>query len=574
MTSRREFLQMLAVAGSMSAACASPRTAEAASGMMYDPPRFGNLSLLQIGDTHAQLLPAHVRESSFYMGVGENANRPPYLTGEDFCEYYRVMPQTLRAHAHTYQFFEDLAAAYGPTGGYAYIATVVKLLRASRPDSLLLDCGDSWLGSGLALWTKGQVMAEATRELGVDAMTGDWEFALGVDRLNDIITDTLQGRTAFLGQNVREIDATVHTPVRPHSIFFSRGTPVGVIGEAYPHIGGPVGRQFPRGLKFGIEEEHLQDTVDEVRSKGVRLVVLVSHAGLLADVKLAGRVSGIDVILSGHSHDALPEPMVVKGRSGRTLVTSVGAHGKFVGAIDLDLREGRIRDYRFHLIPVFSRLVPPDPAMAHLIEEARKPFAAEFASPVAVSESTLFRRDNFMGSFDQVVLQAMLAARDAEIAFAPGYRFGASILPGESITYERVLDLLAVPDAGLRSETLSGEEIRERMENWLDDLFNPDPYAQSGEDMVRCLGLTYACDPAAGFGHRASDLRVRGQSIEADRRYKVVSFGLRSRAAPGSTPIWQIVIDYLRHGGPVRASARNVPRVAGVAGNRGVHQKI
>lgn len=571
MTSRREFLQMLAVAGSVSAACGAPRTAEAASGMMYDPPRFGNLSLLHIGDTHAQLLPAHVREASFYMGVGEFANRPPYLTGEDFCEYFRVMPQTLRAHAHSYQFFEDLSAVYGPTGGYAHIATVVKLLRASRPDSLLLDCGDSWMGSGLALWTKGQVMAEVTRELGVDAMTGDWEFALGAERLNDIVDGTLQGRTAFLGQNIKAVDPTVRSPARPHAIFFVRGMPVGVIGEAYPHIGGPVGRQFPRGLKFGIEEEHLQDVVDAVRAKGVRLVVLVSHAGLLADVKLAGRVSGIDVILSGHTHDALPEPMVVKARTGRTLVTSVGAHGKFVGALDLDLRDGRLRDYRFHLIPVFSRLVPPDPAMSHLIEEARKPFAADFARPVAVSQSTLFRRDNFMGSFDQVVLQAMLAARDAEIAFAPGYRFGATILPGESITFERVLDLLAVPDAGLREESLTGEQIKERLENWLDDLFNPDPYAQNGEDMVRSLGLTYSCDPSAGFGHRASELKVRGKSVQADQRYKVVSFGLRSSAVAGNTPIWQVVVDYLRQGGSVRASARQAPRVAGAAGNRGVH---
>lgn len=563
-------MQMLAVAGGASVCATAFRSAEAAAEMMYDPPRFGNLSLLQIGDTHGQMMPAHVRETSFHMGVGDRANQPPYLVGEYFCEHYRVMPQTMRAYAHSHLYFENLAAVFGPTGGYAHLATVLKRLRASRPDSLLMDCGDSWMGSGLALWTRGQALVDATRELAVDAMTGDWEYALGVDRLRDIFSGTLHGRTAFLGQNVRSVDGTVKSPARPYTIFFVGGTPVGVIGQAYPHVGSAEGRGFGRGLGFGIDEARLQETVDSVRARGVRLVVLLSHAGLLADVKLAGRVGGIDIVLSGHSHDALPEPIIVRAPRGRTLVTSVGAHGKFVGVLDLDLREGRLRDYRFRLIPIFSRLLPADPSMASLIEKARQPFEAEFSKPVVVSEALLYRRDNFMGSFDQIVLQSLLAARDAEIAFGPGFRWGASILPGEAIRFEQILDQLAIPDAGVRVERMSGSAIRERLESWLDAVFNSDPYQQSGDDMVRSLGLTYACDPAAARGQRVTDVRIGNRPLDSGATYRVVSWGLKSETPPENVPVWQIVVDYLRQTGAVKLMRRQMPVVAGIEGNRGV----
>lgn len=570
MTSRREFLQMLSVAAGVSSGLAIPRRAEAAAQMMYDPPRFGNLSLLQIGDTHGQVLPAHVREASIHMGVGEYANQPPFLVGESFFEHYRVMPQTLRAHAHGAAYFADLAEIYGPTGGYAHLATALKYLRASRPDSLLLDCGDSWQGSGLALWSGGRALVEATRELGVDAMTGDWEFALGAERLREYFGGMLHGRTAFLGHNVHGADDSFRTPTVPYTIFFVGGTPVGVIGEAYPHGGTADSRNFGRSLRFGVDEQHLQDMVDTVRARGARVVVLLSHAGLPADLKLASRVRGIDVVLSGHSHDALPEPMLVGGRRGKTLVCSVGAHGKFVGVLDLDVRDGRLRDYRFRLIPIFSRMLPADPAMAALIERAREPFRADFERPVAVSEGLLFRRDNFMGSFDQVVLEALLAARDAEIAFAPGFRWGTTILPGQTISFEQVLDPLAVPDAGIRVETLSGREIRDRLESWLDDVFNPDPYEQTGDDMVRALGLRYACDPAAALGRRIGDVQVRGKPLDAEARYRVVSWGLRSPAPVENVPVWQVVFDYLRQVGRVKPVRREMPLVAGAQGNFGV----
>jgi sulfur-oxidizing protein SoxB len=572
MTSRREFLQMLAVASGATAASGLPLSAEAATSMMYDPPRFGNLSLLQIGDTHAQMLPAHVREASFYMGAGEFANHPPYLVGEDFCEHYRVMPQSLRAHAMTHLYFEDLAQVFGTTGGYAHIATVIRMLRASRPESLLFDCGDSWLGSGLALRTRGKPLAEATRLLGVDAMTGDWEFALGSDRLNELIAGELKGRTAFLGQNVQAAKALAKVPTQPYQIFFVGGTPVGVIGEAYPHIGTAGGRAFARDLDLGIDEEHLQDTVDAVRAKGGRVIVLLSHAGLLADAKLAERVAGIDVILSGHSHDALPEPMIVRGRGKRVLIASVGSHGKFVGVMDLDVRDGRVRDYQFKLIPVFSRLVEPDAAMADLIAKAREPWREEFEKPLAKSDALLYRRHSFMGSVDQMVLQALLAARDAQIAFGPGYRWGSTILPGETMTFERILDLLAIPDAAVRVETLTGEVIRAKLEGWLDAVFNPDPYRQTGEDMVRALGLTYACDPAATAGKRVTEVRVAGAPIDPAKRYRVVSWGLDAAANDGeNVPVWQVVTDYLKRQGVVRAVALQLPAIAGTRENRGVN---
>lgn len=572
MTSRREFLQMLAVAYAATGFPGSRglmSSAEAAASMMYDPPRFGNLSLLQIGDTHAQMLPSHVRESSFNMGFGENLNRPPYLVGEAFCEYFRVMPQTLRAHAHSHLYFEDLARTFGPTGGYAHLSTVIKALRVSRPASLLLDSGDTLLGSGLALWTRGSHMVEAIHELGVDAMTGDWEFALGQERLKDAFGGRVHRRTAFLACNVQGHEGD-SPPFRPFSTFFVSGVPVGVIGQAYPHVGRLGAREFAYDLTFSLDEATLQQTVDMVRARGARFVVLLSHAGLPSDLRLAERIRGVDVIQSGHSHDAIPEPIIVKGPSAKTLVTSVGSHGKFVGVLDIDLRNGRMRDFRYRLLPIFSNLIAPDPSMQVLIEKSRAPFLSKFEQPLAVSEGLLYRRDNFMGSFDQLVLQALLAARNADVAFGPGYRWGSTILPGETITFEQVLDYLAIPDAGVHVEMMTGETIQEYLETWLDETFNLDPYQQSGDDMVRSLGLTYACDPAAKFGQRASDLRIRGKSISPSALYRVVSWGVRSSVRAENIPVWEIVIDYLLQTKTVLGITPLRPTVAGVENNKGV----
>ncbi|HET6719766.1 MAG TPA: thiosulfohydrolase SoxB [Rhodocyclaceae bacterium] len=568
MISRRNFLEYLALAGGAAALQRSIPAANAATERMYDPQRFGNLSLLQIGDTHAQLNPTHYREAEVNIGLGAEANLPPFLVAEHLLERYRVVPQTLRAHALSPGSFAELAGIYGPTGGYAYLATVIKQLRASRPDSLLLDCGDSFQGSGPALWSRASDMVAATRLLGVDAMSGSGEYSLGADRLAEIFLGELRGQTAFLAHNAPDVPGT-RQPARPYAVYFLAGVPVGVIGHAFPY-GERFGERFLHPeWAVGVDEAQLQLTVEAVRAKGVRLVVLISQAGLAADIKLASRVQGIDIVLSGRSHDPLPEPIVVPNAAGRTLVSSVGAYGKFCGVLDLELKDGSLRDYRFNLIPIFSNLIAPDPEMDALIRKYRVPFGRQLDVKLADNEALLYRRGNFASSTDQLILNAMLAARDAQIAFTPGFRWGTTILPGEDITVERLLEQTAVWDSGMRVETLSGAVIRQRLETWLTDTFNPDPYLRSGEDMVRVAGLSYRCNPAAENGARVSEVLVGGKPLNNRGTYRTVSWGLPGSVPSENEPIWTVVADYLKQIKTVRPLALSKPRLDGVDSNRG-----
>lgn len=568
MISRRSFLEYLALAGGAAALQQAIPSAHAATERIYDPQRFGNLSLLQIGDTHAQLTPTYYREAAVNIGLGAEANQPPFLVAEHLLERYRVVPQTLRAHALSPGHFEELAGIYGPTGGYAYLATVIKQLRASRPDSLLLDCGDSFQGSGPALWSRASDMVAATRLLGVDAMSGGGEYSLGADRLAEIFLGELRGKTAFLAHNAPE-DRAARQAARPYAVYFLAGVPVGVIGHAFPY-GELFGERAAHPeWAIGVDEAQLQLTVQAVRAKGVRLVVLISQAGLAADIKLASRVRGIDVIFSGRSHDPLPEPIVVPNASGRTLVSSVGAYGKFCGVLDLELKDGSLRDYRFHLIPIFSNLIAPDPEMDALIRKYRVPFGRQLDIKLADNEALLYRRGNFCSSTDQLILNAMLAARDAQIAFTPGYRWGTTILPGQTITVERLLEQTAVWDSGMRVETLSGQAIRQRLEGWLEDAFNPDPYLRSGEDMVRAAGLSYRCNPAAAYGSRVREVQVRGKPLLDRGSYRAVSWGLPGSVPSENEPIWTVVADYLKQIKTVRPLVLSKPLVDGIEGNRG-----
>ena len=571
MISRRTFLEMLAVAGGAAALRGSISSAEAAAEMMYDPPRFGNLSLLQIGDTHAQLLPTFYRETSFYPGLNDEENRPPFLTGEFFLEYYGILPDTLKAHAHSALNFPNLAELYGRTGGYAHLATAVKRLRSSRPDSLLLDCGDSFQGSGTALWTRAADMVQATRLLGVDAMTGDDEFSLGSERLKEIFSKELHGQTAFLAHNVQS-DSGFVAPVRPYAIYFVGGVPVGVIGQTSPHV-----RQFDAKAvlgdwRFGIDEERLQLTVDSVRARGAKLIVLLSHAGLAVDLKLASRIRGIDVIFTGQSHDALPEPLVVKSGTARTLVSSVGAYGKFCGVLDLDVRNGRLREHSFRLIPIFSNMVPADPAMTELITKVRAPFMQQLDVKLADNEALLYRRGAFFSSFDQLILDAMMATSDVDVAFTPGVRWGTTILPNEAVTVERLLEQMVLLDAGVSVELMSGKAIRENLETWLDEVFNRDPYLRSGEDMVRVGGMTYRADLKAARGGRIKEIRLRGKVLSETANYRTASWGMNGSSSTASKAFWPLFADYLRQLGTVRNIAVVRPVIDGLAGNRGVFE--
>jgi len=556
---RREFLGVLAAASAAGASFA-PRVGLAqAAGELYDPPRFGNVSLLHITDVHAQLLPAHFREPSVNLGNGQ----PPHLVGNAFLQKYSLKRSSLAAHAFTHLDFEAAARRYGRVGGYAHLATLVKRLRASRPHALLLDGGDSWQGSATALWTQGADMLGAQKRLGVDYMTAHWEFTYGAERVKRAVEREL-APIRFLAQNVRTAD--FEDPVfAPYALRTVNGVPLAIIGQAFPYTPIAHPRHKVPGWTFGIQEPRLQRLVEEVRAKGALAVVLLSHNGMDVDLKLAARVSGIDAILGGHTHDAVPAPVVV----GSTLVTNAGSNGKFLGVLDLQAGSGGVTGYRYHLLPVFSSLLPADAEMDAYINNIRKPYEEKLNRRLAVSESLLYRRGNFNGTFDQVILDALLAEKNAEIAFSPGFRWGTALLSGEAITLERVMEQTAITYPYVTLNQLSGTQIKAILEDVADNLFNPDPYLQQGGDMVRVAGMTYALEPRARMGSRISDLRFKDQPIRADKRYKVAGWAPVAEGA-GGEPVWDLVIRYLEAQKTVRITEVNRPRLIGVEGNPGL----
>jgi len=539
-----------------------------AAARMYEVPRFGNVHFLHFTDCHAQLEPILFREPSVNLGVGPARGQPPHLVGEHLLRHFGIKPQTREAHAFTYLDFTAAARTYGKVGGFAHLATLVRQLRASRPGALLLDGGDSWQGSGTSLWTGGQDMVDATRLLGVDIMTAHWEMTFGAERVLEIVNKDLKGRTDFLAQNIRTAD--FGDPVFPsHTLREMNGVPVAIIGQAFPYTPVANPRYFVPDWTFGIQEESLQKVVDETRAKGAQVVVLLSHNGMDVDLKLASRVRGIDVILGGHTHDGVPAPTPVKNGGGTTLVTNAGSNGKFLAVLDFDVREGRIVDSRYRLLPVFSNLLPADPAMGTAIAARRAPYAAKLDEKLATTESLLYRRGNFNGSFDQVILDALMQVKGAEIAFSPGFRWGTSLLPGQTITMERLLDQTAITYPYTTVNDLSGEAIKTILEDVADNLFNPDPYLQQGGDMVRVGGLQYTIDPNQTMGRRISDLRLRGEPLDASRTYKVAGWAPVAEGAKGD-PIWEVVATYLRDRKVIRPPRLNQPVIRGMQGNPGM----
>jgi sulfur-oxidizing protein SoxB len=562
--SRREFLRLLALAAAAGlplAASAQQRRA------FYDLPRYGNVSLLHFTDCHAQLMPTYFREPSFNLGVADGANRAPHLVGEALLKAFGFKPGSREAHAFTYLDFSKAARVYGKVGGFSHLATLVKQLRASRPASLLLDGGDTWQGSGTALWTQGRDMVAAQKLLGVDIMTAHWEFTYGQDRVKQIVDKEL-GNIEFLAQNVETNDFG-DAVFKPWTMRELGGVPVAVIGQAFPYTPIANPRYMVADWKFGIQEERLQKQVNEARAKGAQVVVLLSHNGMDVDMKLASRVTGIDVIMGGHTHDGVPAPLAVQNAGGQTLVTNAGSNGKFLAVLDLDVKAGKMAGWRYKLMPVFANLLPADREMAALIAAQRAPYAEKLAEKLAVSEGLLYRRGNFNGSFDQVILDALMAVKGAEIAFSPGFRWGTSILPGQPITYENLMDQTAITYPYTTLTDMSGETIKTVLEDVADNLFNPDPYYQQGGDMVRVGGMRYACNPLAKMGERISDMRLGDVPIEAGKNYKVAGWAPVAEGASGE-PIWDVVGGYLRDKKTLATPKLNLPRLIGVEGNKGM----
>ena len=560
---RREFLQALAAA---SVAGLPVGTRAAAS--FYDLPRMGNVSLIHITDTHAQLNPVYFREPSVNIGPGPSSGHPPHLVGRAFLEAYGMGPRTRDAYAYTYLGFIELAHEYGRMGGFAHIATLVKRLKASRPGALLLDGGDSWQGSAVSLWTKGQDMIDAQKLLGVDIMTGHWEFTYGAGRVKQVVDNDFKGRVEFLAQNVATAD--FGDPVfKPYTIREINGVPVAIVGQAFPYTPIANPRYLVADWTFGIKEEELQKQVDDARAKGARDVVLLSHNGMDVDLKLAGRVRGVDAILGGHTHDAVPRPVAVKNPGGTTLVTNAGSNGKFVGVLDIDYRAGSVRGLSYRLLPVFSDLLEPDPAMQAHIAKSRAPFAARLGEKLASTEGLLYRRGNFNGTADQLILDALMKVKDAQVAFSPGFRWGTTLLPGDAITMENVMDWSAITYPYTTLTPMTGATIKTILEDVCDNLFNPDPYYQQGGDMVRVGGLAYTCAPKAKMGERIRDMRLGGKPVEAAKTYKVAGWAPVAEGAEGE-PVWEVIAAYLRGLKSVAPPKLNVPKLDGVGHDPGL----
>ncbi len=572
--SKREFLQVLSAASVAGMGLAQHADADAATAErgLYELPRFGKVSFLHMTDCHAQLLPIRFREPNVNLGLGSMLGRTPHLVGEQLLKAAGVRPGTPLSHAYTYLDFEKASRRYGKVGGFAHLATLVKRMKASRPGALLLDGGDTWQGSATSLWTNAQDMVDACKLLGVDVMTGHWEFTYGMERVKEIIDGDFKGKLDFVAQNVKTND--FGDPVfKPYVIREINGVPCAIIGQAFPYTPIANPRYMVADWAFGIQDENMQAMVDEARGKGAQVVVVISHNGMDVDLKMASRVRGIDAILGGHTHDGVPVPVQVKNAGGTTLVTNAGSNGKFLGVLDFEVKDKKVSDFRYKLLPVFANMLKADPEMQALIEKVRKPYEAKLNEKLAVTDGLLYRRGNFNGSWDQLIVDALMEVQGADIAFSPGFRWGTSLLPGEAITRELLMDQLATTYSYATVSEMSGAMIKTVLEDVCDNLFNPDPYYQQGGDMVRVGGLSYACEPGAAMGSRIQDMRLHGKPIEAGKNYKVAGWAPvaeEARTMPGTRMVWDVVEQWLKSQGHVKARSINTPRLIGVQGNPGL----
>jgi S-sulfosulfanyl-L-cysteine sulfohydrolase len=574
---RRDFLKL---AGATSLISGLPRLARSADNAgVYDLERFGNARILHMTDTHAQLLPVHFREPSVNLGIGAMQGNPPHLVGRAFLDRFGVRPDSADAYAFTCLDFEKSAVRFGKLGGFAHLKTLIDRLRSDVgiDRSLLLDGGDLWQGTGQANAMQGADMVEAANLLGIEAMTGHWEFTYGETALR---SNLARFKGEFLAQNVflteeaafndaKAFDPASRRVFKPATIKEIGGYRVAVIGQAFPYVPIAHPKRFTPDWTFGIRDDELQKLVDALRGNDkADAVVLLSHNGMDVDLKLASRVRGIDVILGGHTHDAVPQPIAVTNAGGTTLVTNAGSNGKFLGVLDLEIARGKVSDVRYRLLPVFSELLKPDAAMQALIDKMRSSNAASYAEKIATADRLLYRRGNFNGTVDRLICDALRGELDAEIALSPGFRWGLSVLPGQPLTMEDVLSETAITYPETYTQSMTGSQIKDVLEDVCDNLFNADPYYQQGGDMVRVGGFAYSCSPAESTGRRISDLTLdNGRAIEAGKNYKVA--GWASINEQKGMPVWDVLAKHLRSGKTPQRPGAGVT-LRGVDGNPGI----
>ena len=562
MISRRDFLQVSMAASSIYGASGFGNWARLAAQQklsqdhLLEFETFGNVSLIHVTDIHAQLKPIYFREPEVNLGVGNAFGKVPHITGADFRRLYGIDDRSPTHYALSYDDFGSLANAYGRVGGLDRVATVINSIRSDRPDALLLDGGDTWHGSYTCYHTHGQDMVNVMNALKPDAMTFHWEFTLGSDRVSEIVENL---PFAALGQNI--FDAEWDEPAElfpPYQMFERGGSKIAVIGQAFPYM--PIanpGWMFPE-YSFGIRDSNMQNMVDEVRSLGAELVVVLSHNGFDVDKKMAGRVSGIDVILSGHTHDALPEPVLVD----ETIIVASGSNGKFVSRVDLDVQNGRMMGFKHKLIPIFSDVITPDKAMTELIDEQRAPYINELSEVIGKSESLLYRRGNFNGTWDDLICDALIQEREADISMSPGVRWGPSILPGQDITREDIWNVTSMTYGKAYRTEMTGEFIHVILEDVADNLFNSDPYYQQGGDMVRIGGMSYRIDINKPQGSRITDMVLlrTGEKIDPAKTYVVAGWASVNENTEGPQ-IWDVVENYIRKQGSISVQSNNHVKV-------------
>jgi S-sulfosulfanyl-L-cysteine sulfohydrolase len=576
---RRDVLKVLAAA---SLSGVVPRIGLAAADDPYDIGRFGNARVLHMTDSHAQLLPVYFREPSVNIGVGGMAGQPPHLVGQAFLKHFGIEPDSRASHAFTFLDYQEAAHRYGHMGGFAHLKALIDRLRseAGAGNSVLLDGGDLWQGSGLADAMQGADMVEVGNLLGIEGMTGHWEFTYGEKGLRQNL-DRFKGE--FLAQNVfltdeagfnnaPAFDSASGRVFKPATIKEVNGHRIGIVGQAMPYVPIAHPKRFTPDWTFGIRDAELQKVVDGLRQQDkVDAVVLLSHNGMDVDLKLASRVTGIDIILGGHTHDAVPQPTVVANASGKTLVTNAGSSGKFLAVLDLDIGNGSVKDVRYRLLPIYASLIKPDRGMQALIDRLRAPYAAKFGEKLATADELLYRRGNFIGPMDQMICDALRHELDAQIALSPGFRWGATLLAGQPIIMEDVLAETAITYPEVYVTDMTGSQIKAVMEDIVDNLFNPDPYYQQGGDMVRIGGMDYACAPNENSGKRISDMTLDdGTALDANKSYRVA--GWASVNPQTGKPVSDVVAGYLRKEKSVKIKHPNRVVLKGVAGNPGLDQ--
>lgn len=585
--SRREFLHTMSLAAAAGMFPGSVFAASRGASDLYTVPETGNVRLLHITDTHAQLNPVYFREPNVNLGIAGARGKAPHLVGDKLLERFNLAQGGELAHAYTYLDFVNAAEKYGKVGGFAHLRTLVNKLRNEYGPgkTLLLDGGDTWQGSGTAFKTRGMDMVEACNLLGVDVMTGHWEFTY-------LDEEVLKNVSAFNGdyvcQNVRvkedalfdyrfedfeDFNEDTGHAFKPYVMKDLNGVRVAVIGQAFPYTPIANPQRFIPDWTFGINDGDMQAIVDQVREEeSPDLVVVISHNGMDVDLKMASIVSGVDVIFGGHTHDGVPGAIEVSNPGGKTLVTNAGSNGKYLGVMDLDVRNGKLQSYQYKLLPVFSQLLEADAEMTALIQKVREPHLDWLGEELATAEEVMYRRGNFNGTFDQLICDAMRVQLDAQVSLSPGFRWGTTVLPGQKITMEHVLDqtCMTYPETYVRE--MKGSDIKLILEDVCDNLFNEDPYYQQGGDMVRVGGLDYVCDPTQSIGNRISDMTLdNGELVDAGKNYKVAGWATVGSQSPGA-PVWDVVADYLRDRKTAKLDKINTPKLKNVDDNPGIAQ--